>query len=220
MERLQKHLTDGLIICLVLAATGLTLPAVANFRLSPEMILEDSLSYSQCSTPLDNRNKDSFPYNGFIVIVNYNEPAQLQTSCFRSKEYPRPNLPEKFSSTYAGVIEDWTTRTTFLKPGKGWTQLTFAEAKALWGKPREHSVEYKDFYTFDAHSTHNDVENIYHLDLSFDGRGVIDGYRVRGIGIRSLEWVKKSPASNMAPEQKTAPVENFPPPPTRVCEKQ
>ncbi len=191
MERLQRHLADGLMISLVLAYAWLSLPAVATFRLSPEMTLEESLSYRQCSTQLDNRNKDSYPYNGFCLIVNYNQPAHLQTSCFSSTEYPRPNLPDTLSSTYAGVIEDWTTRTTFLKRGKGWTQLTLAEAKMLWGKPREHSVEYKDFYTFDAHSTHNDEENIYHLDLSFDGSGVIDGYRVRGIGIQSLQWVKK-----------------------------
>ena len=78
---------------------------------------------------------------------------------------------------------------SYLVEGQGWTQLSLEGAKKLWGEPRKHVVNDHPFYTFDAHSTWNGEQNLYHLDLAFANDARIMGYRIRGIGIIHPEWV-------------------------------
>jgi len=84
-----------------------------------------------------------------------------------------------------GIFVDWKRRTSFLKPGVGWVQLSLHDASDLWGQPRKNP----GFYTFDAHNVWNGEPNIYHLDLKFGNDDVISAYRVRGVGIGNAQWI-------------------------------
>ncbi len=136
---------------------------------------------------LENQAKLVYPYGSFSIFVDSKGTGHLQSHCRSSKKFPR-KAPAK---TKESVIVDWTIRTSFLKPKNGWTKLSIEEAEELWGKPRKHSIFDRTFFTFDARNMESSEPNIYHLDLSFGKTGLLNAYRVRGIGISNPQWVEK-----------------------------
>ncbi|MEW6499840.1 MAG: hypothetical protein AB1589_46360, partial [Cyanobacteriota bacterium] len=187
------------VLCLTLVVAIVALPVDANFRLSSDRAIEESLTYQTYSAELKNRLGESYPFNGFSIAVDRTGIGQLHSSCTNSRKYPRPaTLSQNKGSD--GFFQDWAVRTTYLTR-KGWIQLNFLGAKELWGEPRMHCVTGRDFYTFDASSVYNNEPNIYHLDLSFDENKVLDGFRVRGIGITTPSWITKQGLSSSAEEE-------------------
>jgi hypothetical protein len=82
--------------------------------------------------------------------------------------------------------ENW--RKIELKSQKNWQSLTRTSATELWGAPQERYA-YRQFLTWDIFGTYNRERNLYHLDLEFDPRKNLNGYRVRGIGIGAPRWI-------------------------------
>lgn len=158
--------------------------------------LEHLMLYKDRNSVLQNIKNEPYPLGSFEVRIARNGTGHLQSHCAMSAFFERPEPEYKNQSpkqSHDGVFLDWKARTSFLKKNVGWTKLDFEEAKALWGKPREHFAFIGTFYTFDAHSFHGDEENIYHLDLHFED-GELEAYRVRGIGITNPVWITKGTA--------------------------
>jgi hypothetical protein len=166
----------------VSAATASTLEEGDNIR-------DTDLAHRNGPYKLDTLDRRPYPFGSFAIFVDNGGVGHVQSFCLDSSEYPRHGARLK-----DGIIVDWTKRTSYLIRGKGWTQLSLEGAKDLWGEPKKHLVDDHPFYTFDAHSTWNGEENLYHLDLAFAKDGLIMGYRVRGFGIRNLQWVTNNPS--------------------------
>jgi len=132
---------------------------------------------------LDTLDHRPYPFGSFAISLDQTGQGHLQSFATSDNKH----LPVKIEGS--SIILDWRERTSYFIKGKGWTQLTMEGAKDLWGEPKKHVVSDHPFYTFDAHSTWNGEENLYHLDLAFDKDGLIMGYRVRGIGISNPQWV-------------------------------
>lgn len=147
----------------------------------PDVLTESSLAYRSGPYKLDTLLHREHPFDSFAISVDQTGSGHLQSYAVGPSKHP--------PAMKGSVILDWKERTSYYKEGKSWTQLTLEGAKELWGQPRKHIVYDHPFYTFDAHSTWNGEENLYHLDLGFDKNGLIMGYRVRGIGIFNPQWV-------------------------------
>jgi hypothetical protein len=96
------------------------------------------------------------------------------------------------------ICKDWYDRTSYSDPDtKERVQVTFDKAKTFWGNPTKHTSFGDPYYSFAAHSEpvkevfgeEVNEDNIYHLDLKFDAKNTISGYRIRGIGIGKPEWI-------------------------------
>jgi hypothetical protein len=148
---------------------------------APDSVTESNLAYRAGAYILDTLGHQPYPFGSFAIQVDGEGEGHLQAHATRNGRLP--------VMTKGVIISDWTERTSYFIKGKGWTQLSLEGAKNLWGEPRKHVVNDHPFYTFDAHSTWNGEENLYHLDLAFTKDGVIMGYRVRGIGIFNPQWV-------------------------------
>jgi hypothetical protein len=176
----RNHCLVGWLIYVV--AVGITPAAVGEPMPHPDGVTETSLRYRSGPYMLDTLRHQPYPFGSFAITVDKSGQGHLQS-------YIDPHRVAKMPGMKDSVILDWTERTSYLIDGKGRTQLSLESAKELWGGPRKHVVHDHPFYTFDAHSTSNGEENLYHLDLGFTKDGVIMGYRVRGIGIVNPQWV-------------------------------
>lgn len=161
---------------------------------NPSAGIENSLSYNKYSCDLHDNYTNGNGQAAFCLIVDGSGTGHMQSregiKALRSSD-------KKYSDLVDGeLIKDWKSRTCTNSTNHSRTPLSSAEAIKLWGTPRKHTVYTKTFYTFDAHGIFDGEENIYHLDLSFDKSENLDGYRIRGIGIKNAVWVTASTQSH------------------------
>jgi hypothetical protein len=128
---------------------------------------------------LENIKPESSP-PGLAIFVGNNNVGHLQSVCVFSPEHPTSIAERK-----GNIFVDWKRRTSCVKHGIGWVQLSLEDATDLWGQPKNK----REFYTFDAHSHSQGEPNIFHLDLKFNKDNVISAYRIRGIGIENAQWI-------------------------------
>jgi hypothetical protein len=146
------------------------------------------LNYHNGFYVLDTVNGDKYPFGAFAIHVDRNDVGHVQSFIGIA--------PVSYDSKEDdSIFVDWKRRTSFIKRGKYdekiWTQLTFEDARNLWGEPRKNydSRGPGAFFTFDASNSSNLEPNIYHLDFKFDANHVVCAYRVRGIGIGTAQWI-------------------------------
>lgn len=175
------------LICLCLFTTSsilLAAPALSTPQPDRDPELERSITYSLCFNRLVMQPQPS----PFGIAIGPNGVGHLQSYLYQSNKV--------FGSVPISL--DWVERTSFSNPKTNkLTQLNLAEAEKYWGKPQKHVISGHEFYSFEVKSVRLkqvmdeviDEENLYHLDLSFDDKGLISGYRVRGIGISKPEWI-------------------------------
>lgn len=171
----------GLLLTALLIISAL--PALATPQPDRDPEIERALGYRFTVNRLDNK-----PAPGaFAICVDSDGIGHLQTYFSSSARLSGP-VP---------ISKDWQDRISFQRHGETErTKLTMSDAKRFWGEPKRHVIEGAVFYTFDAHSPLEQVmddqvqeDNIYHLDLKFDDKGIIAAYRIRGIGISKPIWI-------------------------------
>lgn len=156
---------------------------------------------SQASVPLDGVLDDLLLYKrgyacalsplkstSVFLLADENGTGYLADFGDLGREHPN-GVPVKLLAN--GAPDDWiaTMKNFDLNSHKAWTKLNLKMATEIWGAPRKHLK--RNFYSFDAHGTCNQEENIYHIDFRFDRFDQVLGYRVRGIGICNAKWIIK-----------------------------
>jgi hypothetical protein len=176
-----------LAMCLLGSATALTLQlqlACATPQPDRDPEIERSLTYKYCFNRLTGLAGES----PFGIAIDPNGAGHLQASGYQSSKV--------FGSVPISL--SWDDRIGFLDPNTNkWKPLTWTDATSFWGTPHKHLVGGRAFSTFDVKSVKLkrvldepiDEENLYHLDLSFNDRGIIFAYRIRGIGVSNPEWI-------------------------------
>lgn len=129
-----------------------------------------------------NLDKTHFPYANFAI--NYH-PIEGMAHLQSKDKVHAPKQDEQ----NIGRPPGWSDRVSFYKDGLGWTKLTLEDAKKIFGEPRLRGVGKTQFYTFDAFVTVQREQQLFHIDLRFNSQGIIESYRIRGIGIRNPQWV-------------------------------
>ena len=175
------------VVCLLGSAIALNmqlLQAGATPQPDRDPEIERSLTYKYCFNRLAGLDRES----PFGIAIDPNGVGHLQASGYQSSKV--------FGSVPISL--SWDDRIGFPDPQTNrWRLLTLTDSTVFWGSAHKHLVGGRKFFTFDVKSVKLDKvldepideENLYHLDLSFDGSGVITAYRIRGIGVSNPEWI-------------------------------
>jgi hypothetical protein len=99
--------------------------------------------------------------------------------------------PNRYASMPVGVLKITSDGKPILNPRtvplKG---LRFADAQKLWGTPRvDNSVDCKTFGLWGFRAIDKHEKNLYQVDAKFIDNLLIS-YRVRGVGITDLNWIR------------------------------
>lgn len=141
--------------------------------------------YSLFESALDNFDKLNCKFARFDIYYD----AASGIGHLVSRDYQHSPKPE--AQMNLRQLVDWLNRISFYKEGLGWTKLTLEDAKTIFGEPHTYGIGKKLFYTFDAFVNLQRERQLFHLDMRFDSKKSIEGYRVRGIGIRNPQWVNE-----------------------------